>query len=202
MGTRGNIDTSTEIHQRHSSLKVSYYQHAVIIDCGADWLKSVSEWSADAILVTHAHPDHSFGFREGAPCPVYATEKSWVAMGDFTIELRQIMPERKEIKIPEGASCTSFDACTCSRLPDTSRQGDILLCARCSLDREAAMQKIKRYIGDVTTLKRSMVRKPGDTIIGHVPIQTQITWCPKIGFKKAIFTQLGSQIVVGDEQKS
>ena len=44
-------------------------------------------------------------------------------------------------------------------------------------DRQQAMRDIVIYIGDGATTKRSMVRKPGDSIIGHVPIQTQLTWC-------------------------
>ena len=212
LGTRGNIDISTEKHQRHSSLKVSYHQHAIIIDCGADWVNAVSEWTADAILVTHAHPDHAFGLKEGAPCPVYATEKSWETMKDFKIELRQTMPERKEIKIPEGASnpisIEAFPVLHSTRAPAV---GYRIQAGRVAIfyvpdvawikDREAAMQNIERYIGDGATLKRSMVRKPDETIIGHVPVQTQLTWCQKMGVKKAIFTHLGSQVVEEDEQK-
>jgi acyl-coenzyme A thioesterase PaaI-like protein len=45
-----------------------------------------------------------------------------------------------------------------------------------------------------------MVRKPGEVIIGHVPIQTQLTWCRKTGVRRAIFTHLGAEIVEGDER--
>lgn len=61
---------------------------------------------------------------------------------------------------------------------------------------------VEVYIGDGVTKKRSMVRKPGDTIIGHVPIQTQLTWCEKTGVKNTIFTHLGSQIVDGNENQN
>ena len=72
MGTRGNIETSTAAHQKHNSLKASYYHNQVIIDCGEDWQEQVADWQADAILVTHTHTDHAFGLKTGAPCPVYA----------------------------------------------------------------------------------------------------------------------------------
>jgi phosphoribosyl 1,2-cyclic phosphodiesterase len=68
-------------------------------------------------------------------------------------------------------------------------------------DRKAAMHNIERYIGDGATVKHSMARKPSDTIIGHVSIQTQLTWCQKMRVKKAIFTHLGSQVVEENEQK-
>jgi ribonuclease BN (tRNA processing enzyme) len=68
-------------------------------------------------------------------------------------------------------------------------------------DREDAMKGVDYYIGDGSTVKRSLVRKPGDTIVGHVPIQTQLTWCQKTGVSKAIFTHIGSQIVQGNEKE-
>jgi hypothetical protein len=40
-----------------------------------------------------------------------------------------------------------------------------------------------------------MVRKPGEVIIGHAPIRTQLTWCKKLGVPWAIFAHLGSEIV-------
>jgi len=67
-------------------------------------------------------------------------------------------------------------------------------------DREAALADVRLYVGDGATVKRSMVRKPGDVIIGHVPIQTQLTWCQKLGVRRVIFTHLGSEIVEGDER--
>ena len=73
LGTRAKIDAGTQRHGKQSSMKVSYYDTEVIIDCGEDWLGRVSGWKADAIVVTHAHPDHAFGLKEGAPCPVFAT---------------------------------------------------------------------------------------------------------------------------------
>jgi lipoprotein-anchoring transpeptidase ErfK/SrfK len=45
-----------------------------------------------------------------------------------------------------------------------------------------------------------LVRKPDDTIIGHVPIRTQLAWCEKEGVDRAAFTHLGSEIVEGDEE--
>jgi hypothetical protein len=67
-------------------------------------------------------------------------------------------------------------------------------------DREAALSGIRVYIGDGASVTRSMVRKPGDVIIGHAPIQAQLTWCKKLGVPRAIFTHLGSEIVKGDER--
>jgi hypothetical protein len=45
-----------------------------------------------------------------------------------------------------------------------------------------------------------MIRKPDEVIIGHAPIQTQLTWCKKLGVPRVIFTHLGAEVVEGDER--
>lgn len=77
LGTRGNIDVRSEVHHMHSALLVEYYGERVMVDCGEDWGCKIDEIGPDAIVLTHAHPDHAGGLKDGAPCPVYATEESW-----------------------------------------------------------------------------------------------------------------------------
>jgi len=67
-------------------------------------------------------------------------------------------------------------------------------------DRDEALQGCKLYIGDGATLTRSFVRKRGDTLIGHTPVRTQLTWCRKEGVPRALITHCGSEIVEGDER--
>ena len=212
LGTRGNIDTQTAKHKRHSSIKISYYHHEVIIDCGEDWARKVSNWNADAIIITHAHPDHAFGLKDGAPCPVYATEEAWKNMDSFQIEERRIINEREQFQIPGNGShplfFEAFPVLHSTRAPAVGyqvRTGEAIIFYVPDVawikDREAAMKGIDIYIGDGATLKRSMIRKPGDTIIGHVPLQTQLTWCQKMGVSQAVFTHLGSKILESDEEK-
>ena len=212
LGTRGNIDARTRRHRMHSAMKVSYYDAEVAIDCGEDWLGRVEGWRVDAVVVTHAHPDHAFGLKEGAPCPVYATEASWQTMETFEIAERRTMPEREPIQIPaDGRSdpitFEAFPVLHSTRAPAvgyrvTAGRVDIFYVPDVAWieDREAALSGVRVYVGDGATIKRSMVRKPGDVIIGHVPIQTQLTWCKKLAVPRAIFTHLGSQIVEGDER--
>jgi len=95
LGTRGNIDPSNSNHKRHSSLKGAYYQHKIIIDCGKDWLGQVPNWKADAIFITHAHQDHAFGLKHGAPCPVYATNDAWDGLEEYQIKEKKVIPERE-----------------------------------------------------------------------------------------------------------
>ena len=193
-------------------MKVSYYDASLIIDCGEDWLGEIGDWETDAIIVTHAHPDHAFGLKAGAPCPVYATETSWEAMDTFDLRQRRTMPEREPIQIGGGANSPditveAFPVLHSTRAPAVGYRltaGDAAIFYVPDVawieDRETALSGIRLYVGDGATVTRSMVRKPGDVIIGHVSIQTQLTWCQKTGVDRAIFTHLGSQIVEGDER--
>ena len=52
--------------------------------------------------MTHAHPDHAFGLKAGAPCPVYATEASWDTMERFDIAEQRTIPEREPTEIGAG----------------------------------------------------------------------------------------------------
>jgi hypothetical protein len=65
--------------------------------------------------------------------------------------------------------------------------------------RPEALAGIKLYVGDGATLTRPMVRKPDDRLIGHVPVQTQLTWCQKEHVPRMIVTHCGSGIVEGYE---
>jgi glyoxylase-like metal-dependent hydrolase (beta-lactamase superfamily II) len=94
LGTRGYIEPQTPRHFRHTTTKVSYLGRAVAIDCGEDWLGHLDTWEVEAILVTHAHPDHAWGLKEGAPCPVYATEESWEVMDSYDVQVRRVLAPR------------------------------------------------------------------------------------------------------------
>jgi glyoxylase-like metal-dependent hydrolase (beta-lactamase superfamily II) len=75
LGTRGEMEARTRRHRMHTALLVSHRGHDVMIDCGLDWLGKFERLHPDAIVLTHAHPDHAWGLKNGAPCPVFAPEK-------------------------------------------------------------------------------------------------------------------------------
>ncbi len=212
LGTRGNHEARTRRHRMHSSAKISYYDTDVVVDCGEDWLGAIDDWDVDAIVVTHAHPDHAFGLMGGAPCPVFATEASWETMETFDICERRIMPERDPVGIEAAETSLPiwFEAFPVLHSTRAPAVGYRITAGRVNVfyvpdvawieDREDALSNIRVYIGDGATIERSMVRKPGPEIIGHVPIRTQLTWCEKLGVPRAIFTHLGSEIVEGDER--
>ena len=99
LGTRGEIETRTRQHRMHSSLLVSYRGKKVMIDCGFDWLGKFERLHPDAIVLTHAHPDHAWGLRNGAPCPVYAPQETWRTLPNYKISDCHVIKNRAPIRI-------------------------------------------------------------------------------------------------------
>jgi hypothetical protein len=99
LGTRGEIEARTSRHCMHSSLMVSYQGSEVMVDCGADWLCQINDLRPKAIFITHAHPDHSWGLKGGAPCPVYAPEETWRLIQDYDVRGRHVVEHQTAIKV-------------------------------------------------------------------------------------------------------
>jgi phosphoribosyl 1,2-cyclic phosphodiesterase len=206
LGTRGEIEARTRRHRRHSSLLVSYHGAKVMIDCGLDWLGKFERLHPDAIVLTHAHPDHAWGLQNGAPCPVHASEKTWQILKHFHIKDRHLINERTLTKIC-GITFETFAVEHSILAPAV---GYRISAGRARIfygpdvlyihNRATALKGVRLYIGDGATVTRSFVRKRGDKLIGHAPVRTQLTWCAKEGVPRAIITHCGSEIVAGDER--
>ena len=207
LGTRGEIEKRTRRHRMHTSLMVSYRDADVMIDCGLDWLGKFERLHPRAIVLTHAHPDHAWGLRNGAPCPVHAPQKTWQSLTRCPIEDRHLIKERTPTKI-----CgITFEAFSVEHSILAPAVGYRLSAGRACIfyvpdlvfihDHTAALKNVQVYIGDGATVTRSFIRKRGETLIGHSPIRTQLTWCEKEGVPRAIITHCGSEIVTGDEGK-
>ncbi|HEX9080903.1 MAG TPA: MBL fold metallo-hydrolase, partial [Holophagaceae bacterium] len=160
-----------------------------------------------ALLVTHAHPDHAGGLRNGAPCPVYATAEAWQEMASFAVAQRQLIEPRRPFALA-GFSVEVFPVVHSVRAPAV---GYRITAGRAALfyvpdvvhipDRSLALGGVDLYIGDGATLTRAMVRKtPEGALFGHTPARTQLTWCQKEGVMRAIITHCGSEIVRDEER--
>jgi phosphoribosyl 1,2-cyclic phosphodiesterase len=207
LGTRGYIKPATRRHRRHSALLVEYYGRRLMVDCGEDWRGRLSRIAPHAIVVTHAHPDHAFALKGGAPCPVYATEAAWQTLSDFPIDDRRCMPPREPQRI-EGIRVEAFPVVHSLRAPAV---GYRIGAGRAEIfyvpdvidvkDRKAALDGVRVYIGDGASMTRPMVRRHGDKLFGHTTVRAQLGWCAEAGVPRAIFTHCGSGIVSGDERK-
>lgn len=203
LGTRGYIDVRSRLHFRHTSTLIEYKGKRIMIDCGVDWLDKLDQIKPDAIVLTHAHPDHAWGLQNGAPCPVYATAASWRVkeLKKFPIHEKITIPIRKTIIIA-GITFQAFNEVHSLLCPGVGYRitagkvtiyyaGDLI-----SIDqRHAALKGVRLYIGDGATIVRPMVRAKDDKIFGHTTIRAQLGWCQKEKVSHAIITHCGTQIV-------
>jgi len=206
LGTRGEIEARTRRHRMHTSLLVSHRRSKVMIDCGLDWLGKFEQLHPNAIVLTHAHPDHAWGLQNGAPCPVHAPEKTWQTLKQCQIDDRHLINERT----PTVICGITFEALPVEHSVRAPAVGYRISAGRARFfygpdllyihDRAAALKGVQVYIGDGATLTRSFVRKRGDALIGHATVRTQLGWCAKEGVPRAIITHCGSEIVNGDER--
>ena len=204
LGTRGEIDARSPRHHRHTALLVSYHGRDVMIDCGADWRGRLAEVAPRAVVVTHAHPDHAEGLKDGAGCPVYATAESWATMQSWPIAERRLIRPHEPLTI-EGITFEAFPVEHSLRAPAVGYRigtGRVVVFYVPDVvfikEREAALSGVRLYIGDGATLTRPFIRRRGDHLIGHTPVRTQLTWCQDARVRRAIITHCGSEIVTGD----
>ncbi|MDZ7837227.1 MAG: MBL fold metallo-hydrolase [Actinomycetota bacterium] len=85
-GTRGEIEESSKRHRYHSSIIVEEADTRILIDYGQKHNpvlnREISNF--DALLITHAHPDHYMWTVEenkAVEIPVYLTRKLWNTAG-------------------------------------------------------------------------------------------------------------------------
>jgi phosphoribosyl 1,2-cyclic phosphodiesterase len=204
LGTRGNIQVTSRLHRRHAAVLVSGSGTRVLIDCGKDWLGRLRRLHPAAILISHAHPDHAAGLRDGAPSAVYASAESWRAMAAWPLTTRYVVPPRRAFKLdgllveawpvehsrlaPAVGYRVTAGAKRIFYVPDVARLTDPI----------GALRGVDLYVGDGATLHRSLVRRRGSTHIGHATIGTQLEWCAAAGVRHAVFTHCGSRVVRSD----
>ncbi len=204
-GTRGNIRVRSKAHYRHTMTKFAFGRTKIIIDCGLDWLRQAHKINADALFVSHAHPDHAGGLKKGVPCMVYATQESWQIMDQYAIKERAVIQPQQQIligsiEVQAFAVEHSFNApavgyrisagkSSLFYVPDVAR----------IVHPKKALSGIDLYIGDGAIITRTLLLRETDGVMhGHAPISEQLDWCKKYKVPRAIFTHCGTEITSQD----
>jgi phosphoribosyl 1,2-cyclic phosphodiesterase len=207
LGTRGNIDVRSRRHYRHTATLVSHRGVAVMIDCGADWLRAVDRVGPDAIVLTHGHPDHVDGLSRGAPCPVYAPAVVWKAIAQWPIHERHCVPSR----LPTVIHGITFEAYPVDHSLNAPAVGYRITAGAASVfyvpdvlripNAVRALEGIRLYVGDGASIDRPIVRgEPRRGQVGHTSIAQQLEWCSRAGVTRAIFTHCGREIVAASRR--
>jgi phosphoribosyl 1,2-cyclic phosphodiesterase len=171
-----------------------------MIDRGTDWLH-LGRIRPDAILLTHAHDDHTGGLAAGADCPVYATVETLGLLARYPLAERSVVLPRTPFRLG-GIVFEAFPVAHSLRAPAVGYRmttpGTAVFYVpdvAAILARRKALDGISLYIGDGATLVRSMVRSRGSDLIGHASIREQLDWCREEGVTRAVFTHCGSGVV-------
>ena len=207
LGTKGEIEESSKKHKYHSSLLLSYKKFKLLIDYGILHKYKLEKIKADAILITHAHPDHYSWTKEDIETniPVYLTKKTFdygkfkpknphiikpnkkLKLGPFTILPYKVL---HSIRCPAIGFKISFNKKTLIYNPDLV---DIV-------NKDKILRNVNYYIGDGSCIKANLVRRIGNKIFGHTRITTQINWCKKHNIKNIFFTHLGKETISKEKE--
>ena len=206
LGTRAEIEEKTENHYYHSSLLLQVFNpisFRLMIDYGYIHSYDLSMLKPDAILITHAHPDHYIWSVEEAnnAIPVYLTAETlkygkfspinhhtfcpyqWFSLGPF-----DILPYR----VLHSINCPAVGFKI--KLPDKKMlvyNPDLVDI----IGKEKILNNVNYYIGDGSTVDVNLVRRKGENLYGHTRIPTQINWCKKFGVDNIIFTHVGKDTI-------
>jgi len=206
-GTKGYVEESSPEHSGHSAFTIEAEGFRFLCDFGENRKGLLEKIRPDAIFVSHAHPDHSWGLEEGTSATVYASEITHSLTEKFPIQKRVVLEPGKRVGVG-SLHLTAFPVvhsvrcpCIAARLEISGRvlvySGDIV-----SFESpEEALSGADVYVGDGSTLKGSLVRRhPSGTLLGHTTVRAQLGWLAKYGIRRAVFSHFGKgPIEMGEE---
>ncbi|MGM0365107.1 MAG: MBL fold metallo-hydrolase [Actinomycetota bacterium] len=210
-GTRGEIEESSPYHRYHSSLVVQSGRANILIDFGQKHNPALDSEvnSFDALLITHAHPDHYIWTLEDEKrvnIPVYLTGETLGYSKNRPLSYK-IINAGKSFSIG-GLNITAYNVIHSLRCPAVCYKitGDKKIVYAPDLidtkeDKGEVIAETDALIADGSSLNINMVRKKEGRLFGHTRVKTIIGWCIKYGIPKLIITHCGKQIVTMDKEK-
>jgi ribonuclease BN (tRNA processing enzyme) len=207
-GTRGYVEESSPTHRFHSAFSIETEGFTLLCDFGENQARRLSEIRPDAIVLSHAHPDHAWGLKDPSSIPVYASAATHAIIRDFPVSKpvsmapgrrRRVGPFRLTLlPVAHSVRCP----CTAIRV---EAQGTTLLYSGDIVafpDPAAALSGVDLYVGDGSTLAGSLVRRhKSGALIGHATVRAQLGWLGRSAVPRAIFAHFGKcPIELGDDE--
>jgi len=210
LGTKGDIEEENTHHRYHSSIIIEEDDFRLLIDYGRKHPLELGEIKADAILITHAHPDHYIWLEQDIKTliPTYLTEKT-VNYGKYKpinckiIQNNQIFqigpleiipyPVLHSLRCPTvGFKIKTLEKFCLVYNPDVV---DIV-------EKDKILTGVNLFIGDGSSWKINLVRRRDSQFFGHTRITTQLNWCKRFKIKDSIFTHLGKELLEKEKEFS
>ncbi len=208
LGTKGEIEEFTKKHKYHSSLLLEYRKFKLLIDYGEIHKQDLKKMKPNALLITHAHPDHYIWTIKNliTDIPVYLTKET-LEYGKFKPENFHIIKPGKKFKIGpfKILPYKVLHSIKCPTIGFKIYVNKKIIIYNPDLvdivNKNKILKNVDYYIGDGSSIKANLVRRKiiGKKIkfFGHARIITQINWCKKAGIKNSqiIFTHLGKETI-------
>lgn len=206
-GTKGYVDESSPSHTGHSAFTIEADGFRLLCDFGENRRGLLEEIRPDAIFVSHAHPDHAWGLKEGTRAPVYASAVTHELTAEFPLAERTVLEPGKRARVGPFR-LTAFPVVHSIRCPGVAARlevsGHVVVYSGDIVAFEAAAEALadaRLYVGDGSTLTASLVRRhPSGSLVGHTTVRAQLGWLAKAGVPRAVFSHFGTgPIGLGDE---
>jgi ribonuclease BN (tRNA processing enzyme) len=207
-GTRGYVEEKSRRHRHHAAFVVSFEGFRLLCDFGQTNQGRLAEISADAIFISHAHPDHGWGLKEGTDLPVYASAITIEILEDLPVSSWRPLDPRRPVAIGpfELTAYPVVHSVRCPCVAGRIRAGRSILVYSGDIisfeDEEAALRGCDLYVGDGSTLVRPLVRRhPSGQLMGHTTVRAQLSWMERRRIPRAIFSHFGKgPIEMGDRE--
>lgn len=204
LGTKGEIEEEALKHKYNSSLLIEEQGFRLLVDHGL-LSKKLTKIKPEAILITHAHPDHFVWLKkdEDYQGKIYVTPETeklvkfkknfeiikinqWFKLGPFKIFAYPVAHSL----IAPALGFKIKNSRTLIYNPDLIVMED-----------KEVLKNVDLYIGDGSSVRSNLVRRRDDKFFGHTRMKTQINWCKQYRINNVIFTHLGKEALsIGDKE--